>query len=88
MRTDLHDEHVADGQLRANSEQRGGDAERVGVRQFRQIAGTHQDIGGGETSPQVRVTAERTRKSKMDRIENWIEYRRNPAFVGSVRRSQ
>ena len=45
MRAHLHDQHVADVQLRDDAHEHGGDAGGVGVGELGQIAGAHEDLG-------------------------------------------
>ena len=82
MRAHLNHQHVADGELRANAEQHGGDAGAVGVGEFGQVAGAHQDLGGGQALAQRRVAQQRGGKTEMDGIEDRVEQTGDAARLG------
>ena len=73
VRTDLHGQEIANAQLRAQAQQRGGDAGEFRVGQFGEIAGAHHDFRLRLQAAQLDIARERGGEAKMDRIENGIE---------------
>src|SRR5262249_37201655 len=68
VRTYLYHENVADGEFGTYSEKRGSHSAAVGVRQFREIASSHENFRLRQSSAQFRIARERVHEAKMKGI--------------------
>ena len=84
MRADLDDQHVPDVQFRGDAKQNGRNANRVGVGQLGEIAGTHQNFSVGALAAHLRVTLERGHEAKMDGIEHGVDQIAPPLGVKRI----
>src|SRR5262249_14134667 len=70
VRTYLYHENVADGEFGTYAEKGGSHSAAVGVRQFREIASSHENFRLRQPSEQSQLSRERLQKTKMNGIND------------------
>ena len=84
VRADMHGQHVADAELRADAGQHRRDAGAVGVGQFGQIAGAHQDFDVRPAPARLDEAAERRAKPKWIGSSTGSAMKAMPARLGGL----
>jgi hypothetical protein len=82
MGAHLNGEHIANIEFRTKPDEDGGDAARIRLGQFGEIAGSHHHLGALETASCFDITGQGFGEPEMDRVEDGIDDKGHPAPLG------